>query len=926
MDFPSSFKKSFKSHGSYNRHSRKISAGTSEDALSLEEQPILSEQRDDHRHCGEVNGAGDVNDRGREIIVKIDGVDDGAATPRVLSEANYGLWKYDEGTSARKDKMSGEADDPPSKLIGEFLTKQRMAGGEKYLDMDLDMMNDLLHHDRQSRKSPPLAESPVFNRNSISFNNRDRNHRVSTSKELKVSFQPPSFNMSTTESGLIQRRCYEESSDDDDDEEDDEKVSRRQSPRFSGTVDNGGGEVLRCTSSFQTSMMRTKTKSRLIDPPELDPRSGRFPKFSGPLRSGITSGMIGKPPEEEEDDPLFDEDIPEEYKRENLNALTLLQWISLILIVAALICSLSIQRLREKKVRGLAWWKWEVMILVLICGRLVSGWGIRIVVFFVERNFLLRKRVLYFVYGVRRAVQNCIWLGLVLIAWHCLFDDRVEKETHNNKFLAIVNQILFCFLVGSVLWLVKTLMVKVLASSFHVSTFFDRIQESLFNQYVIETLSGPPLVDLQNAKEDHERAMTEIQHLQNAGATLPPELRVINMAPPRSLSTKFSIAASKRLSQDEGISIDNLHKLSPKNISAWNMKRLMRIVRHGVLTTLDEQILESSNDDSNKQQIRSEYEAKVASRKIFHNVTRKGSKFIYLDDVMRFMQQDEALRTMALLEGSPDSDKISKATLKNWVVNSFRERKALALTLNDTKTAVNKLHQMVNVLIGVIILIVCLLILGIATSKFLLFISSQIVVAAFVFGNTCKTIFEAIIFVFVMHPFDVGDRCEIDGVQMIVEEMNILTTVFLRYDNQKIIFPNSTLATKPISNYYRSPDMGDSVEFFLHVATPAEKIALMKQRITSYIESKKDHWYASPLVVLMGLEDLKMIKMSVWMRHRMNHQDMGEKWQRRAQVAEEMVKIFKELDMEYRLLPLDINIRSMPPANSPTSTPSVVAF
>lgn len=99
-------------------------------------------------------------------------------------------------------------------------------------------------------------------------------------------------------------------------------------------------------------------------------------------------------------------------------------------------------------------------------------------------------------------------------------------------------------------------------------------------------------------------------------------------------------------------------------------------------------------------------------------------------------------------------------------VNAFRERKALALTLNDTKTAVNKLHQIVNVVVGIIIFVICLVILEIATSKFLLFISSQIVVVAFIFGNTCKTVFEAVIFVFVMHPFDVGDRCEIDGVQV----------------------------------------------------------------------------------------------------------------------------------------------------------------
>jgi len=69
---------------------------------------------------------------------------------------------------------------------------------------------------------------------------------------------------------------------------------------------------------------------------------------------------------------------------------------------------------------------------------------------------------------------------------------------------------------------------------------------------------------------------------------------------------------------------------------------------------------------------------------------------------------------------------------------------------------------------------------------------------------------------------------------MVVEEMNIMTTVFLRYDNLKIYYPNSVLATKPIMNFYRSPDMGEGIDFSIHVATPVEKLALMKERILRY--------------------------------------------------------------------------------------------
>jgi small-conductance mechanosensitive channel len=71
-----------------------------------------------------------------------------------------------------------------------------------------------------------------------------------------------------------------------------------------------------------------------------------------------------------------------------------------------------------------------------------------------------------------------------------------------------------------------------------------------------------------------------------------------------------------------------------------------------------------------------------------------------------------------------------------------------------------------RVLVIVIISIITLLLMGIATTKVLVVISSQLLVVVFIFGNACKTVFEALIFVFIMHPFDVGDRCVIDGIQV----------------------------------------------------------------------------------------------------------------------------------------------------------------
>ncbi|KAG2698245.1 hypothetical protein I3760_07G141700 [Carya illinoinensis] len=668
-------------------------------------------------------------------------------------------------------------------------------------------------------------------------------------------------------------------------------------------------EVLRCSSNaaFRRDPWRyvLSRKSRLIDPPE-DPCQGS--------ERGVNSERVLRKDEDYEDDDI--EDIPQEYKKSlKFSTLTSLQLVSLILIISALVCSIWIPFLKRLKLGDLPLWKWEILVLALISGRLVSGWGIRVVVFLIENSFLLQNRVLYFVYGLRGSVQNTLWLGVVLLVWHGIFDDKVEQET-KSKILPQVDNVLVCFLVGTLVWLLKTLLVKVLASTFHVNTFFERIREALFKQFVIETLSTPPSFRGHNTREE---AMAEVQQLKKDGvtelwATLLPRVGrsgELQNGPTVGKKHPFSSFSSKR--RDEEVAVDRLHKLNQKTISAWNMGKMIDIIRHGALSTLDEQIRSSNIEDEALLQITSECKAKEAAKRIFQNVVKPGSRNIYLEDLMRFMSQDKALETMRLFGVAAGKNGISKSSLKSWMVIAFRERRALALSLDDTKTAVDELRNMLNVLVAIIILIIWFIILGVPITHFLVFMSSQLLLVGFIFGNTCKTVFEAIVFLFMMHPFDVGDRCEVDGVQMIVDEMNILTTVFLRKDHQKIIYPNSILATKPIGNYQRSPHMVDAIDFCIHVSTPLDKVSTMKERITRYIESKNEHWHPAPMVIMREVIDMNKLMMTVWATHQMNFQEMGERWSRRALLIEEMVKVFREVDIEYRMLPLDVNIRNMPP-------------
>lgn len=586
--------------------------------------------------------------------------------------------------------------------------------------------------------------------------------------------------------------------------------------------------------------------------------------------------------EEEEEEDEEDHARYKKYRKKKKRKITMrsvIEWGLFFIIMTCLICSLTISSIKNQVKLGIEIWKWCLIVMVIFSGRLVSGWVVSFLVFLIERNFMLREKVLYFVYGLRKSFQNCVWLGLVLLSWTFMFHPDVHKK---NATLRKLFQLLVAVLVGATIWLLKIVLVKVLASSFHVATYFDRMKESVFHHYVLEALSGPPL-------DEEARDLTPMRKLKES----------------KSLPAKWR-RDGRRVGGSRRIDMEELRKLSvERRGSAWSVKRLVNYVMKSGLTTISNTVDQFREAES---EITSEWEAKNCAQRIFKNVAKPGAKYIDEEDLMRFLKRVEVHTIFPLFEGAVETGRITKSSFRNWVVRAYIERKALAHSLNDTKTAVQQLHKLASAIVSIIILVVSLLVMGLATSKVIFFVTSQLLLVGFMFQNTCKTIFESIIFVFVMHPFDIGDRCVIDGVQMIVEEMNILTTVFLRYDMEKIYYPNAVLITKPISNFYRSPEMGDAISFTVDMSTSFETINALKKAIQIYIESKPKHWNPKHVVLVKEIQDMNKMKMMLCVQHTINHQNAGEKNTRLSELVLELKRIFESLSVKYNLLPQEVHL------------------
>ncbi|CAI9100685.1 OLC1v1037838C2 [Oldenlandia corymbosa var. corymbosa] len=657
-----------------------------------------------------------------------------------------------------------------------------------------------------------------------------------------------------------------------------------------------------------------KPKSRLVEPPpppKLKLVEERIPSTS-PYRSPMrmaspgggnlgnvrasTSGLVtprtplmssqgNVDEDDEDDDDVYQAGfLPDEAEKKKhgkkVKFMILIEWVAFFVILGFLVVSLCVDKLAGLYVWGLRLWRWSVLVLVIFCGHLVTQWLTDMLVFVIERNYLLKNKVLYFLYSLRKSFRVSLWLGLTLLAWGLLINRGVKKSRKTMRILNYITRGIASSLIGAVMWMVKTFLVKLLASSFQVQTFFDMIQDTIFHQYVLQTLSGPPLME----------RTAGIENIKNSGR----------------LSFKYSMKGNLKGKGDEVVDVNKLHRMKKEKISSWTMGALVQVIRGSGLSTLSDALDSAEDEEVEQKEITSEYEARAAAKEIFKRVAKSGRQYIEEEDLLRFFPMEEVDDVILLFQGAAENGQIKKSSFKNWVVKVYTERKLLAHSLNDTKTAIEELNKVASGIILVIIIIVWLLLMGFASTKVLVFISSQILLLVFMFGNTAKTCFEALMFVFVTHPFDVGDKCIIDGVQMVVEEMNILTTIFLRYDNQMIYYPNSVLAGKPITNLNRSPPLGDSLEFSVDFSTSVESIAALKDRIKRYVESKPQHWQPNHSVVIREIEDMNKLKMALYVTHSVNASDRSG---HRSDLVMELKKTFEELDIKYHLLPQEVHVR-----------------
>lgn len=293
---------------------------------------------------------------------------------------------------------------------------------------------------------------------------------------------------------------------------------------------------------------------------------------------------------------------------------------------------------------------------------------------------------------------------------------------------------------------------------------------------------------------------------------------------------------------------------------------------------------------------------------------KRTDKIIKIGDLRKFFKRKSTFEfLLRQLDLNPDQ-KIEAKQIQYIIEKAFKDRYVIYKNLEQINAALDRVSFWVTVLIYL------------ATATFIL-ISSQTQTQQLDFlSGALSTVFgtqiiskilsdnviESIIFLFVIHPFDIGDRIfvNLNGKveNLLVAELNVFSTTFFKWDGTSFFVPNNVLIHSPISNIRRSGSIMENHIIQVNSSTKPEKLQKLKEKLKIFVLEKKEYYTDYILVNYDRKEDSNKLFIKILMQYKGNFQQYEFYLLKRSVFIAELCRCLKSLRIEYTLPVQNVNI------------------
>ncbi|CAE6480680.1 hypothetical protein ACGC1H_003511 [Rhizoctonia solani] len=492
------------------------------------------------------------------------------------------------------------------------------------------------------------------------------------------------------------------------------------------------------------------------------------------------------------------------------------------------------------------------------------------------------------------------WLKLALdISWSWIALSVIRAIVKPpGSYWVYVNRVMQALFSAGIILLVEKLFLQFVAIRFHEEALADRLAENHLSLKALDRLSNAAGSKIRGFKKKHKAGAAS----RNASVEL--------------LSAGPGTGTNSPISRPGSPDASHAHKqLSEKEKAKKKRKKAIASMLGGAISAV---ALKDSKFNK-RGEIGSLHSARRLARDLFENLRNVDPerRELTVEDFYPFFKTEEDAHNAFSLFDKDGNGDISKKEMREAVQRIYRERKALTASLKDMSAVVAKLDGVLLALALILILFICLLIFNRSNTLASLVPMATIILGfSFIFGNSAKTLFESLIFIFSTHVYDVGDLVMIDDQALFVKEFGLFSTTFRRVDGQEIIAPNSLLASvKLIHNVRRSGAMWETTDLQVGYDTPLEVLEKLRQRLKQYVAANSREWGGGCEINISKMEYQNAIHLVVAMEHRGNWQDWGGRWNRRNAFMKNLKSELETLEIQYALplQPVTFHSHSQPP-------------
>ncbi|PWN23091.1 hypothetical protein BCV69DRAFT_280704 [Microstroma glucosiphilum] len=299
--------------------------------------------------------------------------------------------------------------------------------------------------------------------------------------------------------------------------------------------------------------------------------------------------------------------------------------------------------------------------------------------------------------------------------------------------------------------------------------------------------------------------------------------------------------------------------------------------------------------------VNSPAQAKKLAKTIFtaFRGRHRRSYLILSDFEPAYSTQAEAKTAFAVFDKDGNGD-ISQAEIKNVVLQTYKERRFLMKAIGDTNHAVSQLDTILLVLALVVVLFEAFAIFNVDVTQTLTTFYTLGIAFAFIFKESAQNVFDSIIFIFVTHAMDTGDRICVGESVMVVTKMSLLSSEFTLADGTDLYISNATLSALMIRNYRRSGYQWENFLIQVDIGTTLEQLDAVERDMCHWLQTEPDRLFEpSTALVPQHISYMTYIEISVGMTHRANYQDWGARFQRKNAFGAALTYYLKKHGVRY---------------------------